>query len=120
MALLTSSNITRDGVQADGGAAAGAGGDTFVNTGRELVVFKNADASPKTVTIDILPSGGPGGGTLDGQAVTDKAVVVTNGTTVIMGPFPTSQYNNSAGQVSLSYSAVTSCTVKVLRVGDLG
>lgn len=111
--LAAATELSRNGVQADGGAAASAGGDSFANTGREFLVVKNADATPKTVTIDYVP-------TADGQAVTDKAIVVTNGTTVIIGPFPPSLYSDAAGRVNVTYSAVTSVTVKVVRAGELG
>lgn len=114
MALLAAATeISRSGIQADGGAAASGGGDTFANTGREFLAVKNADASAKTVTIDYVP-------TADGQTVPDKTVIIPAGQTYLIGPFPPSLYNNASGQVSVTYSAVTSVTVKVVRAGELG
>lgn len=111
--LAAATEVTRNGIQADGGAAAAGGGDSFANTGRELLVVKNADASSKTVTVDYVP-------TQDGQAVTDKAIAIPAGQTFVIGPFPPSLYNDAAGRVNITYSAVTSVTVKVVRVGELG
>ena len=106
MALLTVTPITKTGIDTAGTAAA-AGGDTFPNTGREMLVVKNSGASPITVTLDIKA-------TLDGQAVTDPTVAVAAGVEKVIGPFPTGYYNDANGQVAVSYSGVTSVTVKAL------
>lgn len=113
MGLLTAVALTRDGIQVDTGTAAAGGGDSFVNTGRELVAITNGDASSKDITFDIQR-------TLDGEAVTDKVVTVPAGQTFLAGPFPTSIYNDADGEVQITYSATTSVTVKVVRVGELG
>jgi len=87
--------------------AAEAGGDVFPNTGKELLLIKNGSASPITLTI-ATPA------TVDGLAVSDRTVAIPAGETHLLGPFPTSYYNNASGQVALTYSDATSVTVAVL------
>lgn len=106
MAILTAATVSRAGVDVVG-AAAGAGGDSFANTGKEFLEVKNGGAASINVTLDIVA-------TLDGQPVTDPVVAVGAGVTKIIGPFPTGIYNDANGRVNVSYSAVTSVTVKVL------
>lgn len=107
MAVLTVTTITRAGVDAP--VAAAAGGDVFTNTGREFVEVANAAGASITVTVAT---------TIDGTSVTPISVTVpaTTGRRKI-GPFPPGTYNNSAGQVALTYSAVTSVTVGVYTIG---
>lgn len=113
MANLAITNASSSGVDITTPAAsASAGGDSFVNTGRELLVIKNGDVAPHTVTF-VTPM------TVDGQAVADKAVVVTNAHEMIIGPFQPSIYNDNGqagGNISFTYDAVTSVTVQVIKV----
>lgn len=112
MATLTVTEVTRAGVIVTTLTAAAAGGDQFPNTGRELVMFKNGDVAAKTVTLVT----GAAGADPDGLAITDKTIVVAAGDTVVMGPFPTGIYNDASGMMNLTYSAVTSCTLKALKL----
>lgn len=112
MAALSIVNSTRvsPGVDLAGAAAAG-GGDTFVNTGVELVVFKNASVGSITVTI-ATP------GTVDGLAIADRTIAVGAGETRLVGPFPPGIYNDtfiSGGVVAMTYSGVTTFTVTVIK-----
>lgn len=112
MALLAAAvEVARTGVTLTGAAVAAS--DTFANTGRELLVVTNGDASSKTVTIDYKL-------TADGQTVTDRVVTVPAGETWVIGPFPPSMYNDAGGLVTVTYSATTSVTAKVIRIGALG
>lgn len=108
MANLSVETIIRNGLNPTFNAAAG-GGDEFANTGKEFIHLKNGDGSPMTVTIVTQI-------TVDAQAVGDRAVVVGAGEERIIGPFPSAEYNDSGGLVQLTYSAVTSLTVAVLKV----
>lgn len=85
-------------------ANATSGGDTIKPNERSVVLVKNADASAKTVTV-VIP-----GNTAFGQAQPDVPVVVAAGATAVIGPFPAGA-KDGTGQVSLTYSAVTSVTV---------
>jgi uncharacterized Zn-binding protein involved in type VI secretion len=108
MALLTVAVAGRNpGVDIAGVAAAG-GGDTFPNTGQEQFIIKNGDASSHTVTFGIQQ-------TVDGQAVANAAQTINAGQTQILGPFPVGTYNDTQGLVHVTYSAVTSVTVKVVK-----
>lgn len=110
MALLTVGLAGRNpGVTLAGVAAAG-GGDTFANTGQEQFIIKNGDASSHTVTFGIQQ-------TVDGQAVSNAAQTVAAGATMMFGPFPIGTYNDTASPplVHVTYSAVTSVTVQVVK-----
>lgn len=108
MATLNAVEFARGGVQADNGAAAGAAGDDFVNTGNELVVIKNANAGAVAVTVETP-------GTVDGMAVPDKVVNVPAGQTFIIGPFPPQWYSSATNRVKVTCAPNASVTVKVLR-----
>lgn len=93
------------------GVAASVGGDTFVNTGTELLVIKNGGGSGITLTV-ATPV------TVDSLAVTDLTATIGAGETRMLGPFPPGIYNDTlaaGGIVSLSYSGVTSVTVAVIK-----
>lgn len=93
--------------------AADALGSTIPGDGDVILHVINADASPTTVTITT-------GGTLLGEAVADKAVVIPAGEDRLIGRFPASLYNQAsgddAGLVYIDYSNVTSVTVAALAV----
>lgn len=108
MAVLTVQQVVRAGLEPVFAAAAG-GGDEFVNTGVEYLEVINGSGADITVTI-VTPN------TVDGLAVTDRAVVVTAGERRKIGPFPTSIYNNSNSKVNVTYSSATSVTVGLFKV----
>ena len=108
MAVLTVQQVVRAGLEPVFVAAAG-GGDEFVNTGTEYLEVVNGSGADVTVTI-VTPN------TVDGLAVTDRAVVVTAGERRKIGPFPTSIYNNSNSKVNVTYSSATSVTVGLFKV----
>lgn len=108
MATLTVTPITRAGIDLLGVAATG-GGDQFTNTGKEVLLVTNADATSKTVTLATAA-------TVDGLAVADRSVAVPSGKTYAIGPFPRYVYNDASAYVQVTYSAVTSVTVKVVSL----
>lgn len=113
MATLAPTNIDRVGNNITSPAAAAAGGDAFDNSGVEFVYLKNEHATvARTVTFDVQ-------GTVDGQAITDKAINVPALSGILVGPFPPEIYNNSSGQVAMTYSTEADLKVKVLRVVGL-
>ena len=109
MALLVVGTIDQDGA-VNNLVAAGVGGDTFPNTGREFFEVDNADASPITVII-ATP------GTVAGLAIVDGGGSVTNGTRVRFGPFQTSIYGST---ISVTYSSVTAITVEAVQLPATG
>lgn len=90
-------------------AAASAGGDEFVNTGKEALLIDNGGGSPITVTF-ATPV------TVDGLAVDDLDIDVPDGEMHLLGPFPTGTYNDGDGKVQISYTDVTSVTVAAIRI----
>ncbi len=87
--------ISRAGV-ATGSDASEVAGDTtndhnMVNTGVEFLSVRNAGVTPRTLTL-ITP------GTIDGQAVGDRAVTIgASATGKLVGPFPTNIYSQLSG-----------------------
>ena len=109
MATLTAQTIVRAGLEATYAACAG-GGDEFVNTGAEFIHIKNGHSGTQTVTI-ATPN------TVDGLAIADRAVAVTNAEERMIGPFPPGIYNDGNGKVQLTYDAVTALTIAILKLG---
>lgn len=92
-------------------ATAGALQMSFTNTQKEVLIVKNASASPINVTIKIPV-------TVDGKAVASLVVAVANGTTKVIGPFPKAVYNDTDGMVHFDLSAITTVSVGVLQIGS--
>jgi hypothetical protein len=83
-------------------------GDTWVNTGAEMLVVNNASGSPINVTIPLTP-------TPDGLAVTSRVVAVAAGKIELIGDFPPGQYNDATGVVKATCSAVATVTIGVFK-----
>lgn len=90
-------------------ASANADGNKFSNDGRMFLHVKNGAGAPIDVTIQTP-------GTVDGLAVADQVVTVTNGEERMIGPFPANIYNQDDRMVYVDYSSATSVTVAVLRL----
>jgi len=88
--------------------AAAAEGDEFANTGKELLLIENGAGSPVTLTIETIV-------TVDGEAVADKDVIIPAGERHIIGPFPTTYYNDGDDLVQLTYTSETDVTVAVIK-----
>jgi len=93
--------ITRAGV-VDALTAANADGHTIVNTTQKMwVEVLNSSVASITVTFDIPVL-------VDGQLVTDRAVVIAAGVRKKIGIFPTQYYSES---LTMTFSAVVTVTV---------
>jgi hypothetical protein len=108
---ITSQTITAAGLTYTTAAASG-GGDTATlasatDVGSMLIV-KNGGGSPITVTI------ADPGTTPAGNTTTAPANSVAAGATAIFPLLP-AQVNASTGSIAITYSAVTSVTVAVVR-----
>ena len=108
MAVLTVQSVSRTGLEATYASCA-AGGDTFVNSGYELIHIKNGHSGAQTVTV-VTPA------TSYGLAIADVAVEVTAGEERFIGPFPPAVFNGASDTVSLTYSGVTSLTIAVVKL----
>lgn len=106
MAALTIQQLAQAGLNVTF-AAASAGGDTFVNNGRVLLIVKNGGGVSVNVTIDSVKP-------CDQGFDHDIVVAVPAGQERKIGFFEESRFGS---QVSVSYSAVASITVAAVRVG---
>lgn len=87
--------------------SANSGGDTVANDGRVVLVVANGHTASITVTV--------AGGTdkRSGQGYDDSAYAVAASDDAVLGPFPVDVYGAT---LNLTYSAVTSLTVGVVRL----
>ena len=108
-AELTVQQIARTGLEPAYVAAVPADGHKFQNTGREFLHVKNGAAAPINVTVQTP-------GLVDGLAVAELVVAVTNAEERMIGPFPTNIYNQAGNMVYVDYSSETSVTVAVIRL----
>jgi hypothetical protein len=89
--------------------AADATGNNFLNDGMVFLHVKNGDVASKTVTLT-TPN------LVEGIAIADPTVVIPAGEDRMIGPFPTGPFNDSSGKANVTYSAVTSVTVALVRM----
>lgn len=112
MAVQTVQTIGRAGLNLETVAVAADVGLTekWAGTGAEFLYVNNGQASPITVTITIEQ-------TVDGQTVAARTVSVPASHHMLIGPFPTGVYNDTSGNVNISWSSATSVTLAVLLLG---
>lgn len=104
-ATLTVQTIASSGITPTYAAAA-AGGDKCANDGNTYVEIKNSSgANAYTVTFDTSQ-------TFYGEAVTDRAVTVAAGSTVVRkaGPWPTAVFSDSSGYLNWTYTGSAPAT----------
>lgn len=108
MALLTKQASNAAGVVLTFAAAA-AGGDTVLLDDPNVKVHvRNGDASAKTVTI-VRP------GTTYGTPDADPSLSIPAAGHAVFGPFNVGDFADTNGLLNITYSAVTSVTVAVVR-----
>ena len=90
-----------------GSTSAGVAGDSFPNDGDVVLHVYNGSGSNVTVTI-ATPA------TPKSLGIAPVTRVVGASNIVIFGPFPPAVFNNSNGEVNVTYSAVTSVTVAAI------
>lgn len=88
--------------------SAAGGGDTCLTGAGVVLLVKNGDASSHTVTL-VTP------GTVNGLAIADRAIPVAAGATEAI-PVTADYRDPSTGRAAITYDAVTSMQVAVLRV----
>ena len=105
MATLTVTSLAETGVAAATEAPAN-GGDVFANDGRTFFrVVNSSGANAYTITAVTTPT------TPGSHAIADTAITVGTSATILAGPFtPLNEYNNSSGQVSLTYTGSDAAT----------
>lgn len=95
-------------------SSAASGGDQFANQGQHLLIVKNGDASSKTVTITAQSTSFESS-TYGNSVKQDQSLAVAAGSVGVMGPFPVQAFNDSSGNVQITYSAATSVEIAVLK-----
>lgn len=106
MATLAVQTVTTAGLEATYASAAG-GGDQFSNDGTVVLHVKNGSGGDITVTVASQVACSQG-------STHNTAIVVTAGEDRFIGPFP-ERYNDASGMVQLTYSGVTSLTIRPLK-----
>lgn len=110
MATFVKKNTARAGTTLNLAQSANGGGDDFLNTGRELLLVTNTDASSHTITV-VIPANA---NRAEGKVVGPRTVVVAAGAYVLAGPFPTALHNDGTGKTALTYSSATGMKVEVI------
>lgn len=102
MATLNSQQIIEDGVVPTMTTLDAS--NTFVNTGKEFILYKNTTASSKTMTItaQVTSIDSPIYGDI---TKSDAVKVVTAGQTILIGPFPPEAFNDTSGNVTFAVTA---------------
>lgn len=87
------------GVNITDNNVAASSGNTYLipNNGNVRLLVVNSSGS-NTLTV-ATP------GSVDGNAVSDLSLSLTASKSYLIGPFPTSVYNNAAGQIAVTVSA---------------
>ncbi len=98
-------------------AAAASGGDAFPNDGKTLLLILNVNAGASrtvTVTAQDTTATVPGFGAC---TKADATEAVEQASLDVMGPFPTTAFNNASGQAVVTYSdSAADLTVAAVRV----
>lgn len=111
---LTVTTITRTGVDSAATLeAANADGEAVVNNGATFIEVLNTDAADCDVTV-VSPR------TVDGLAVADLVVTVSQNERMMIGPFPKDTFNNQsgddAGKIYVNFEHVNNVTIAAWRM----
>lgn len=102
--------IIRTGTEVTYEAVDSANGNQFQNDGRMFLHVVNATGDNAVVAI-ATPN------TVDGLAIADRSVTVTDAEERMIGPFPPNIYNDGNRLVQISYTVVgAGATVALLRL----
>lgn len=106
----TVQQMSRAGLAPSYSAPDAVNGESIANNGQTFLHVKNTGGAACTVSFD-LPN------QVDGQTPPDKTVSVpaTTGDRMI-GPFPIGQYNDSNGNLGVTYSTATGVTVAAINL----
>lgn len=114
-AVLTAQTTTFAGLNYTSASASTA--DSFTNDGDTILLFTNANASSRTLTIAANTANRPGFGAI----ATPSTVITlpgsgTNGGLAVAGPFPTERFNDGFGKVNYTLDVATSMSVAVIKL----
>lgn len=89
--------------------ACSADGDQFLNSGRDFIHIKNGAVSPQTVTA-------VGQTPCNEGSLHDLVIAIPASEERMIGPLPTTRFNDVNGYVQLTYSAVVTLTIAIIRL----
>ena len=105
---LTNQVIATSGI-VPSAAAANVDGNSFDNDGAVFFHAINGSGGDLTLTFQTPAQ-------VAGEPITERAVVVSAGAEEFIGPFNTSVFNQSTGEVYVDYSGVGSLTVAAFNL----
>ena len=108
MSTLNVQKVVLAGLSPTYGTAA-AGGDEFVNSGREFIHVKNGHTGPQTVTVNSQEPCNQG-------YDHDAPVEIPASEERMIGPFPKDRFDDAGGKVQITYSGVTALTIAAVQV----
>jgi hypothetical protein len=115
LTALTPSVVARSGgTDASAGMIAATNGDTMPAGPNNYLHVKNASGAAVTVTATPPAGSGPLATTIGALALSPTVAATTGD--MIYGPFPTYPFGDGNGNVTFTYSATASVTVKALTV----
>lgn len=94
------------------GAVDAANGNSFPNTGREMIEIANGAGAPITATFTTTGTYTTAGGTV--YQIADAAVTITNATSKAIGPFEVGLFSST---VTIAWSSGTTITARVTSLG---
>lgn len=92
----------------------GTSGNKFVNDGRTMILINNASASSITATFTTTGTYNVGA---VAYPIADLTVTVLSSSEKACGPFDKTLFNDSNGDVIVTWSAVTTVTARVIALG---
>jgi hypothetical protein len=93
-------------------------GDKFTNDGATALLFKNGNASARTLTLTGNATDVPGFGTMSAADMGETITIPGSGTNsgeCMVGFFPPNRFNDSNGQVTLAIDVTTGLTVAAVK-----
>lgn len=90
-------------------SSANVDGNSFANDGDVFLHVKNGSGSDITLTVQTPAK-------VNGVDIEEVTVTVSAGSEEMVGPFPTTTFNQSGGVVYADYSAVTTVTVAAIKL----
>lgn len=92
----------------------------FVNDGNTVLLFKNSNASARTLTIAANDADKQGFGSI---ATPDTVITLngsgTNGGETMVGRLPTARFNDSNNKVNYTIDSVTGLTVAAVKIAPV-
>jgi hypothetical protein len=114
MATLTVQTFSELGLTATYASCAG-GGDVVANNGDTVLHVKNGSGGSITVTVTKQSSATINDPVYGVMTKANVAVAIGAGAEAFIGPFKVDGFNNSSGQIAITYSGVTSLTIVAIK-----